>query len=106
MANHELYVGLVLEKLQKVGLYAKLEKCGFHQFEVKFLGYIISRYGVLMDLHKVQIIVDLGYFNFYSKCSMFPWVPQFLLAIHYTLFHDHDPSYSFDLEGSTFFLRS
>jgi hypothetical protein len=35
---------------------------------------------------------------------MFPWVCQFLLAIHCTLFHDRDPSYSSDLEGSTFFL--
>jgi hypothetical protein len=41
MANHECHVHFVLEKLQEVDLYAKLEMCEFHQFEVEFLGYII-----------------------------------------------------------------
>ncbi len=78
MADHEHHAHLVLEKLWEVGLYTKLEKCGFHQYEVEFLGYIISRDGVCMDLHKVQTIVDwatsssvwnvqqfLGFPNFY-----------------------------------------
>jgi hypothetical protein len=38
MEDHERHVRLVLEKLWEVGLYAKLEKCEFYQFEVKFLG--------------------------------------------------------------------
>jgi hypothetical protein len=58
MANYERHVHFVLEKLRKVGFYAKLEKCGFHQSEMKFLGYIIFGNGVCMDLHKVQTIVD------------------------------------------------
>jgi hypothetical protein len=33
-------------------------KCGFHKSKVEFLGYIISRNGVRMDLHKVQTIVE------------------------------------------------
>jgi hypothetical protein len=39
-------------------LYAKLEKCGFHQSKVKFLGYIIFGDGICMDPCKVQTIVD------------------------------------------------
>jgi hypothetical protein len=70
MEDHERHVCLVLKKLQEVGLYAKLEKCEFHQFEVEFLDYIISRYGICMDPHKVQTII-VGYFSFYSKCPMF-----------------------------------
>jgi hypothetical protein len=58
MANHEHHVCLVLEKFQEVGLYAKLEKCGFHQSEVEFLSYIFSRNGICMDPRKVQTIVD------------------------------------------------
>jgi hypothetical protein len=58
MEDHECHVCLVLEKLWKVGLYAKLKKCEFHQFEVEFLGYIISRNGICKDLHKVQIIIN------------------------------------------------
>jgi hypothetical protein len=61
-----------------VSLYAKLEKCRFHQFEVEFLGYIIFVDGVDIDCRKVQTIVDratlspirdvqcfLGFANFY-----------------------------------------
>jgi hypothetical protein len=44
MEEHERHVRLVLEKLWKVGFYTKLEKCEFHQFEVEFLGYVISKW--------------------------------------------------------------
>jgi hypothetical protein len=47
-----------LEKLREFSLYAKLEKCGFNQFEVEFLGYIIFGDGVRMDPRKVQTIVN------------------------------------------------
>jgi hypothetical protein len=53
MKDNEHHVHLVLVKLQKVGFYAKLEKCEFHQFEMEFLGYIISGYGIHMDPCKV-----------------------------------------------------
>jgi hypothetical protein len=49
---------MILEELQEVRFYAKLEECEFHQFEMEFLGYIISGNGIHMDLHKVWIIVD------------------------------------------------
>jgi hypothetical protein len=58
MEDHEHHVHLVLEKLWKVGLYAKLKKCEFHQFEVEFLGYIIFGNDIHMDFCKVQTIVD------------------------------------------------
>ncbi len=60
MEDHERHVCLVLEKFWKVGFYAKLEKCEFHQFEVKSLGYIISKNGICMIPCKVQTIVDWG----------------------------------------------
>jgi hypothetical protein len=58
MEDHERCVHLVLEKLWEVRLYAKLEKYEFHQFEVEFLGYVISKDDICMDPHKVQTIVD------------------------------------------------
>jgi hypothetical protein len=64
MVDQERHVCLVLEKLQEVGLYAKLEKCGFHRSKVEFLGYNIYRDGVCMDFHKVQTIVDWVTFLF------------------------------------------
>jgi hypothetical protein len=47
--EHINHVRLVLEKLRIIGLYAKLEKCVFHQPQVEFLGYIISGEGLSMD---------------------------------------------------------
>jgi hypothetical protein len=45
LEEHEQHVRLVLQKLRDAGLYAKLEKCVFHQPQVEFLGYIISNDG-------------------------------------------------------------
>jgi hypothetical protein len=58
MEDHEHHVHLVLEKLQEVGFYAKLEKYEFHQYEVEFLSCIIFEDGIRINLCKVQIIVD------------------------------------------------
>jgi hypothetical protein len=51
-------VHLVLEKVQEVGLYAKLKKSEFHQSKEEFLGSIISRDGIRMDPCKVYTIVN------------------------------------------------
>ena len=56
--EHENHVRLVLNKLRENGLYAKLEKCSFHQSEVDFLGYIIYDGGFSMDPKKVQTVVE------------------------------------------------
>jgi hypothetical protein len=58
MEDYKHHVRIILEKLHEVELYAKLKKCDFHQFEVKFLCYVIFGNGIHMDLHKVQTIVD------------------------------------------------
>ena len=50
--DHENHVQLVLEKLHTARLYAKLEKCVFHQPQVKFLGYIILERVYLWILRK------------------------------------------------------
>jgi hypothetical protein len=76
--DHHQHVRLLLQKLREAGLYAKLEKCVFHQLQVDFLGYIISREGLSMDPKKIQTILDwkrlnsvrdvqyfLGFANFY-----------------------------------------
>jgi len=80
MVHHECHVCFILEKLQEVNMYAELEKCGFNQFEVEFLGYISFGDGICMDLHKVQTIMDwatlvfvhnvqcfLGFAHFYQQ---------------------------------------
>ncbi len=49
MEDQECHVCLVLEKLWEVRFYIKLEKCEFHQSEVEFLGYGISKDDICMD---------------------------------------------------------
>jgi hypothetical protein len=51
--DHEKHVWMVLQKLNDARLYAKLEKCVFHQPHVKFLGYIISEEGLSIDPKKI-----------------------------------------------------
>ena len=76
--QHEEHVRLVLDKLCNAGLYAKLEKCNFHQSQVEFLGYIVSCNGISMDQKKIQAVLGwatpktvravqcfLGFANFY-----------------------------------------
>jgi hypothetical protein len=53
LEEHKRHVHHVLQKLQDVGLYTKLEKCVFHQLQVKFLRYIISNKGLMMDPEKI-----------------------------------------------------
>jgi len=61
MEDHERHVHLVLGNLWEAGLYAKLENCEFHQFEVEFLGYVISTNGLCIDLHKFkQLLIGLS----------------------------------------------
>jgi hypothetical protein len=76
--EHINHVWLVLKKLRTARLYAKLEKCVFHQPQVEFLGYIISGEGLSMDPQKIRIVIEwkkpatirevqcfLGFANFY-----------------------------------------
>ncbi len=78
--EHVIHVRTVLKRLLQHQLYAKAEKCEFHQETISFLGYIISSGGVAMDEQKVQAVVNwpqpttlkelqrfLGFANFYRR---------------------------------------
>ncbi|KAK3563159.1 hypothetical protein QTP86_016402 [Hemibagrus guttatus] len=80
MEEHVRMVREVLFRLQHHHLYVNLEKCEFHQPTVTFLGYVISRHGVEMDVVKVQAMTEwpaptsvrelqrfLGFTNFYRR---------------------------------------
>ncbi|KAK3548474.1 hypothetical protein QTP70_013316 [Hemibagrus guttatus] len=80
LEEHLRHVRAILSKLQRHHLYVKLEKCEFHQTTMMFLGYVIMRQGVEMDLTKVQAVTEwpspttvkelqrfLGFANFYRS---------------------------------------
>ncbi len=78
LETHVQHVRAVLNCLIEHRLFAKKEKCGFHQTLVSFLSYIISADGVTMD-NKVQSVLNwpqpttvkelgfLGFANFYTR---------------------------------------
>ena len=39
-------------------MYAKFEKCDFWLEEVKFLGHVVSKDGILVDPSKIEAVVD------------------------------------------------
>jgi len=55
--EHVKQVQAVLKRLIENQLYAKAEKCEFHQTSTAFLGYIISPDGVSMDESKVRAVL-------------------------------------------------
>lgn len=80
LQEHKQHVHLVLEKLQEAGLQVDIDKCEFHQTEVKYLGLILTTEGIRMDPEKVSAVVEwqrpsnvkeaqgfLGFANFYRR---------------------------------------
>ncbi len=48
----------MLDKLRKHSLYANLKKCRFHQYEVRFLSYIVSHQGIQMEEEWINAVRD------------------------------------------------
>lgn len=69
--KHEHHVYLILETFQGCGLDDKLEKCLFHQTYVEFLGYIISKKGISMDMKKIQSILEWLLQHLFEMCKIF-----------------------------------
>src|SRR5258708_37264925 len=80
LSNHWQIVCQVLSTLWEWRLFLKPEKCKFEQKEVKYLGLVISKDHVAMDLMKVRRVMEwltpmkvkevqsfLGFVNFYQK---------------------------------------
>jgi Reverse transcriptase (RNA-dependent DNA polymerase) len=56
--EHRLHVREVLLRLQNNKLYARGDKCSFHQDTVEYLRYILSPNGLMIDINKVKTILD------------------------------------------------
>lgn len=78
IADHKKHIKEVLRRLCEHKLYARADKCEFHEDTVKYLGYILSPQGLTMDNSKIKTIQDwleprkiwdiqsfLGFANFY-----------------------------------------
>jgi hypothetical protein len=58
--EHEKHLRLVLQKLVKNQLYAKLSKCEFWLKGFSLLGHIILARGVFVDPNKVKDVLSWG----------------------------------------------
>ncbi len=58
LEEHVRHVRSVLKHFIQYQLYAKAEKCEFHQTSTSFLGYAISQEGVAMDERKDKVVLD------------------------------------------------
>ena len=80
MEEHVTGVRLVLQRLLENRLFAKAEKCEFHQSTVQFLGSVVARGRLKMDPSKTKAVVSwptlsnrkelqrfLGFANFYRR---------------------------------------
>jgi hypothetical protein len=52
----EHHLRMVLQVLREHHLYAKLRKCSFYQKQIHYLGHIISKDGIEVDLKKIEAI--------------------------------------------------
>ena len=80
LAKHEEHVEKVLQKLSKYKLLIQLDISKFYKFLVEFLGFIILRNSIVIDLKKTKVIQEqptsitikevqsfLSFINFYQK---------------------------------------
>jgi hypothetical protein len=47
---------MVLQLLREHQLFAKLRKCSFYQSRIHYLGNIISKEGILVDIEKIEAV--------------------------------------------------
>ena len=72
--NQERHLRLVLQVLKEKKLYAKLKKCEFWLYSVTFLGHVISKDGISVDLKKVEAVVEWNRPNNVTKRFVVSWV--------------------------------
>ena len=58
MEEHKEHLAKVFQKLRDNQLYVKREKCSFAQGSIKFLGHVVDRGHIKMDLEKVRAIQE------------------------------------------------
>ena len=113
------YIKQVLQQLCAQGLYAKLLKCIFYIKNVKFLGFIITPRGIIIDPTYIKAIkeqpkpksyrdiqVFLSFANFYRQFiqnysdTVYP-LYVYLIQAYYNLILDGEKKQKRKLKGST-----
>ena len=56
--EHIQHVKKVLDKLRRAGLFLKPEKYEFHKVELAFLGFVVGKNGIKIDLAKIKAVLS------------------------------------------------
>jgi len=56
--DHLRHLKYVLERLQQEKLLINMKKCSFMKSELVYLGFVISKDGLKMDMEKIEAIVN------------------------------------------------
>ena len=54
--DHVRHLRIVLQRLREEKLYAKFSKCEFWLTSVTFLGHVVSKEGIRVDLAKIEAV--------------------------------------------------
>ena len=68
------HLALVLKRLQDKQLYAKFKKCEFWLDKVVFLGHVVSKEGIMVDLARLEAIVQWSQSKNVTEIRFFFWV--------------------------------
>ena len=117
--NEDKHVKQVLQQLRAQGLYAKLLKYIFYTKNVKFLGFIITSRGIIIDPTYIKAIMEqpkpksyrdiqvfLSFTNFYRRFiqnyldTIYP-LYIYLIQAYYNLILDREKKQKYKLKGPT-----
>eukprot|EP00253_Pinus_taeda_P003695 PITA_03695 len=56
--EHHEHLRVVLQTLREHQLYAKFSKCDFFKEEIQYLGHVITKDGIAVDLEKIKAIME------------------------------------------------
>jgi hypothetical protein len=69
---------MVLQVLREHQLYAKLSKCSFYQRHIHYLGHIISKEGIVVDLEKIKSITPRNVVEVRSFMGLLGYYRRFI----------------------------
>ncbi|KAK1681165.1 hypothetical protein QYE76_042013 [Lolium multiflorum] len=72
-SDHTIHIRHVLQVLRDSKLYGNLEKCTFCKDKVIFLGYVVSKHGVEVDVSKIEAIQNWPTPMNVSQGVVFEW---------------------------------
>ena len=56
--EHKEHLKIVLQELREHHIFAKFSKCDFFKDKIQYLGHVVTKEGILVDLENIKAIKD------------------------------------------------